>query len=89
MVFGVKFSAKKLISQNCPIKRARRASPKGNLEKIDFLAENFTQKTSKMTKFRRRAENFERAVDDVDTGYGAMFRPLFDELFCGLQEGDV
>ena len=33
-VFGVKFSAKKSIFQNCPIKRAKRASRQGNSEKF-------------------------------------------------------
>ena len=62
-VFGLKFSAKKSIFQNCPIKRARRASRKGNFEKSIFLAGNFTPKTSKMTKIGSRNKMFERTVD--------------------------
>ena len=34
------------------------------LLKIDFLAEHFTQKTSKMTKFRSRTKIFERTLPD-------------------------
>ena len=56
-VFGVNFSANWSIFQNCRIKRARMASRKVNFEKSifkknHFLAENFTRKIPKITKFR-------------------------------------
>ena len=57
-VFGVKFSAQKLIFQNCPVGSPFELVLLGNFENR-FLAKNFTQKTS---KFRSRTKICERTV---------------------------
>ena len=45
-----------------PFQLALRACFIGEFRKIVFSAENFTPKTSKMTKFRSRTKNVERTV---------------------------
>ena len=46
--FQNNFRPKNRNFQNCPIKRARRASRKGNFENFDFLAENYSENIQKL-----------------------------------------
>ena len=45
--FQNNFRPKNRNFQNCPIKRARRASRQGNFENFDFLAENYSENVQK------------------------------------------